>query len=84
MPHTDGMSTFVTKTPAERLQILEALEEAMSSGAYSIAHEGKTITFRTLSEMTLLHSMLCRSLNINPNAAAAAKPRILRGVLRVR
>lgn len=78
------MSTFVTKTPAERLQILEALEEAMTSGAYSIAHEGKTITFRTLNEMTLTHTMLCRSLNIDPNGGAASKPRILRGVLRVR
>lgn len=84
MPDNTGMFAFVTKTPEERMKMLEALEDAMSSGVYSIQHEGKTVTFRGDADMQRTHARLCRSLGIDPDAGSPKRPRILRGVLRTR
>lgn len=75
------MINFSTKTPEQLFALLSDLEDAMATGVYSIAQDGRTITFRTMSEMTALQERLINTLGLNPKPKVN---RILRGVVRIR
>ena len=50
---------------SERMrEMLDALEEAIFSGALTVTYSGKTVTYRSLDEMTRVARYLSRRLGI--------------------
>ena len=57
---------------AKATELLDALEEAIGSGALTVTYAGKTVTYRSLDEMTRIAGFLARKIGrkgANPRVA---------------
>lgn len=70
-------------TNAQTQERLDALEEAISQGVTSVSYDGKTVSYRRLSDMERIRDTLRAELGLPPKKARPSRPRARRGVVRL-
>ena len=69
----------------QKREFLRKLDAAIYSGVYTLTHEGKTVTYRTLADMMRVRKILMNDVGMPvANPANLRKSRVFRGVVRMR
>lgn len=72
-------------TIEQKRAFLQKLDAAIYSGVYTLTHEGKTVTYRTLADMMRVRKMLMTDVGMPvANPQNLRRPRFFRAFIRMR